>query len=119
MIEAIKPLSRTGLSEQVAAQIAGMISSGQWKPGEKLPSEAELCKAFQISRPSIREALKSLAFAGLVDMRTGQGTFVAQGPSRFLDRFCAHGLLNSRESVADLTTARIALEGELAALCAQ
>jgi GntR family transcriptional repressor for pyruvate dehydrogenase complex len=52
-------------------------------------------------------------------MRTGQGTFVAQGPSKFLDRFCAHGLLNSRESVEDLTTARIALEGELAALCAQ
>lgn len=115
----VKPVSRTTLSEQVAVQIADMISSGRWKPGQKLPSEAELCKAFGISRPSVREALKSLAFAGLVEMRTGQGSYVADGPTKFLDRLCAHGLLNSQESVADLTTARLALESELVVLCAQ
>lgn len=119
LMESVKPVVRTGLSEQVAVQIADMIAAGRWKPGEKLPSEAELCKAFGISRPSVREALKSLAFAGLVDMRTGQGTYVAEGPSKFLDRLCTHGLLNSQESVEDLTAARLAIEGELAALCAQ
>lgn len=113
----VRPVSRTSLSEQVAIQIADMISMGRWKPGEKLPSEAELCKAFGISRPSIREALKSLAFAGMVEMRSGQGSYVADGSSKFLDRLCAHGLLNSQESVADLTTARLALESELASMC--
>lgn len=119
MIEPVKPIVRTGLSEQVADQIAEMISGGRWRPGEKLPSEAELCKAFGVSRPSLREALKSLAFAGLVDMRSGQGTYVADGPWKFLDRLCAHGMLTTADSVGDLTTARLALEGELAALCAQ
>jgi len=118
-MEPVKPIFRAGLSEQVADQIADMIAARHWKPGEKLPSEAELCKVFGVSRPSLREALKSLAFVGLVEMRTGQGTFVAAGPGKFLDRLCTHGLLTNDESVEDLTAARLALEGELAALCAQ
>ena len=58
VIDSIKPVVRTGLSEQVAVQIAEMISSGRFKPGDKLPSEAELCSAYGISRPSVREALR-------------------------------------------------------------
>ncbi len=118
-IKAVRPLTRATLSEQVAEQIADMIATGHWKPGDKLPSEAELCKVFHISRPSVREALKSLSFAGLVNMRTGQGSYVTEGPSKLLDRLCAHGLLTNQESVEDLTTTRLVLEGELAGLCAQ
>jgi GntR family transcriptional repressor for pyruvate dehydrogenase complex len=118
-IQPVRPLARATLSEQVAEQIADLIAAGHWKPRDKLPSEAELCRAFHISRPSIREALKSLSFAGLVNMRSGQGSYVAEGPSRLLQRLCAHGLLTSRESVQDLTTTRLVLEGELAGLCAQ
>jgi len=118
-IEVVTPLARTTLSEQVAVQIADMIAAGRWKPGDKLPSEAELCKAFHISRPSVREALKSLSFAGLVTMRAGQGSYVAEGPSKLLERLCAHGLLTNAETVEDLTTTRLVLEGELAGLCAQ
>jgi len=118
-IEPVRPLARATLSEQVAVQIADLIAAGHWKPRDKLPSEAELCKIFNISRPSVREALKSLSFAGLVNMRSGQGSFVAEGPSKLLERLCAHGLLTSRESVEDLTTTRLVLEGELAGLCAQ
>lgn len=109
---------RTTLSEQVATKIASMVSAGNWKRGEKLPSEPELCQAFAIGRSTLREALKSLAFLGIVEMRHGDGTYVAEGPSRLLDRIFAPGLVTS-ENVSDLCEARIAMECELVSLCAQ
>jgi GntR family transcriptional regulator len=49
-------------------------------PGDPLPTEAELCEQFSVSRMTVRQALQSLANAGLVDRRRGQGTFVASRP---------------------------------------
>jgi GntR family transcriptional repressor for pyruvate dehydrogenase complex len=115
----IRPISRITLSEQVAVQITEMIAARKWKPGDTIPSEADLCRAFGISRPTVREALKALDFVGLVQMRTGHRTYVSEGPAKFVDRLCTHGLLNSQEDVEDLTLSRLVLEGELAALCAQ
>lgn len=116
----LRPILRTTLSEQVATQIGDRISAAEWKLGEKLPSEAELSQALGVSRATVREALKSLAFIGLVRMRTGRGTYVAGGsPAKFLDQILVHGLLTSEEDVRDLTDARMALETELVALCAE
>lgn len=53
-----------------------MISSGELGPGDRLPSEAELCRRFDVSRSSLREAQKKLAVAGVLFSRTGSGTFV-------------------------------------------
>lgn len=114
-----RPVTRSTLSEQVAVQIGERISGGEWKPGEKLPSEAELSQALSVSRATVREALKSLAFVGLVRMRTGRGTYVAGGTAKYLDQVLAQGLLNSEQDVRDLTDARMALETELVALCTQ
>lgn len=118
-MQTIRPISRTTLSEQVAIQITEMIAARTWKPGQALPSEADLCRAFGISRPTVREALKALDFVGLVQMRTGHRAYVSEGPAKFVDRLCTHGLINSQEDVEDLTLSRLVLEGELAALCAQ
>lgn len=116
----LKPVVRsTNLSEQVAMQIAEMISAGKWKAGEKFPSEAEFCNALGVSRSTVREALKSLSFVGLVKMRTGKGTYLAGSPPRFLYRILANGLLSSERDICDLTDSRIALETELVALCVQ
>ena len=115
----LKPVFRMTLSEQVAMQLAERISAGRWKPGEKLPPESSLCETFHIGRSTLREALKSLAFVGMVRMRAGEGTFVAEGPSKFLEQVLTRGLLNNPREVTDLSEARIMLETELAALCAQ
>lgn len=115
----LKPVLRTNLSEQVALQILQMISAGQWKPGEKLPSELDMGKVFQVGRSTLREALRSLSFVGIVRIRAGGGAYVADGPSKFIDRVLTHGLLNSEKDVNDLIEARIALESEAAALCAE
>ena len=62
IMSTLRPVSRVTLAEQVATQISDQISEGRWKPGEKLPTEAELCNALRIGRSTLREALKSLAF---------------------------------------------------------
>jgi GntR family transcriptional repressor for pyruvate dehydrogenase complex len=119
-IPKLRPVSRTTLSEQVAMQLAAELSARRWKPGEKLPSEAELCAAFKVGRSTLREALKSLAFIGLIRMRAGGGSYVAEQPSAYLDGpLLAKGELNTEKAVTDLSEARIVLEGELASLCAQ
>jgi GntR family transcriptional repressor for pyruvate dehydrogenase complex len=114
----LKPVSRVTLGEQVAAQLSDQIAEGRWKPGEKLPSEAELCFTLNIGRSTLREALKSLAFVGLVQMRPGEGTFVLDGSQMLRDRILARGLPKSDKGLAEVGEARLVLEGEIAALAA-
>jgi GntR family transcriptional regulator len=63
---------------QLKSYIQNQISSGGWKPGEQIPSEAELCRKFQISRTTIRQAISELVTQGKLKRTQGRGTFVAQ-----------------------------------------
>lgn len=64
--------------EQVKAFVRGHISSGQWKPGDPVPSEAALMEQFGVSRMTVNRALRELAGEGLVTRVQGSGTRVAQ-----------------------------------------
>lgn len=119
-VSKLKPVSRTTLSEQVALQLATELKAQRWKPGARLPSEAELCKVFHVGRSTLREALKSLAFIGLIRMRAGGGSYVADQPSTYLEgRLLGAGVLHTEKNVTDMSEARIVLETEVAGLCAQ
>jgi GntR family transcriptional repressor for pyruvate dehydrogenase complex len=63
-------------SERIGEQLRTLIASGTIAPGEKLPSENELARAMQVSRPVVREALRGLAMMGIVESRQGGGCFV-------------------------------------------
>ncbi len=116
----LKPVSRTTLSEQVAMQLAAELQAKRWQPGEKLPSEAELCKVFNVGRSTLREALKSLAFIGMIRMRAGGGSYVADQRSKYMDGpLLAKGVLTTEKDVTDLSEARLLLETEVAGLCAE
>ncbi len=116
----LKPVSRTTLSEQVALQLAAEVAAKRWQAGDKLPSEAELCRAFSVGRSTLREALKSLAFVGIIRMRAGGGSYVAERPSKYVNRpLLARGTLSTEKDVNDLSEARLVLETELTALSAQ
>jgi GntR family transcriptional repressor for pyruvate dehydrogenase complex len=120
LLSSLDPLPRTTLSEQVAKQMASRIIAGDWKPGEKLPSEAELCSALGVGRSSLREALTSLAFIGLIRVRAGGGSYVADQPSAyFTSPWLAGGTLNSEQALEDFMEARLILESETAAICAE
>ena len=71
-------MSRQLLYEHVVEHLEKKIESGQLKPGDRLPSEADLAMALDVSRATLREALNALAQDGTIEKRHGIGTFVAQ-----------------------------------------
>jgi len=115
----LRAVERVTLAEQVAVQIAEMIGARRWNTGEKLPPEADLCAALNVGRSTLREALKSLAFIGMVRMRPGDGTYVAEPSRGILHRILAIGLLKTEKDLGDVCETRMILETELAALAAE
>lgn len=73
---ALRPVNRRSVPEDVFEQIITDVLSGELQPGEALPSERRLAEVLGVSRPAIREALKRLAGAGLIDVRQGDATTV-------------------------------------------
>jgi GntR family transcriptional regulator len=62
---------------QLKTLILEKIQQGEWKPGEKLPTEEEIQKKYDVSRATIRQALRELEFDGTIIRQAGRGTFVA------------------------------------------
>lgn len=69
--------------DEIAAQVRDMVATGKLKPGDRLPSERELSAKLRVSRNTLREALRALEHAGIVEMRKGAtgGAFVRPGSS--------------------------------------
>ena len=100
------------LYQQAAAAIAALIQRGDYRPGQRIPSERELAEEHNVSRPTIREALIALEVTGLIRSRHGSGIFVVDSPP-------AGALSLSLDIGAfELTEARRLFEGETAALAA-
>src|SRR5438045_9638554 len=77
---------RLALSDHIVEQIAELIARGALKPGDRIPSEKQLCEKFGVGRTSVREALRSLSVMGVLESHMGDGTFVASNGGRFLER---------------------------------
>jgi GntR family transcriptional repressor for pyruvate dehydrogenase complex len=73
---ALQPVNRRSVPEDVFEQIVSEVLSGEMQPGETLPSERRLAEVLGVSRPAVREALKRLTAAGLVEIRQGDATTV-------------------------------------------
>ncbi|MDR7475933.1 MAG: GntR family transcriptional regulator [Armatimonadota bacterium] len=63
---------------QLAESLRAQIVSGTWKPGDKIPTETELCQEFKLSRTTVRQAIQALVYEGLLTRQQGRGTFVAR-----------------------------------------
>jgi LacI family transcriptional regulator len=61
---------------QISRELLTQIANGKYGPGGRLPSEAQLCEKFSVSRPTVARALRELQEQGLIDRRVGSGTFV-------------------------------------------
>lgn len=111
MSSMFKPITRVNLHSEVMQQITSAIQRGQWKPGSKLPGEIALAEMFQVSRTCIREVLKALAYSGVVESRSGVGTFLkevpSEGPAAVMD------LLSSTDYTEVLEMRKL-LEGQAA-----
>lgn len=73
---ALQPVTRRTVPEDVFDQIVAEVLSGDMQPGDALPSERRLAEVLGVSRPAVREAIKRLTEAGLVEVRQGDATTV-------------------------------------------
>src|SRR5580692_8040816 len=108
-------VNKISISEEIAQQILDLISSGHLTPGQRLPSERELCKTFGAARSSLREALRCLSIIGVLNARVGEGTSVASDGGKFLGKIMEWRLITERHDIENLLEVRIALEGVAAA----
>ena len=104
---AFSPVSSNKLYVQIYNQLHDAILSGQFKIGDKLPSEKELCQMFNVSRVPVREALCALELNGMVDSVHGAGVFVKSTLSLGVD------CINKLEP-QDIIRSRICLEPHIA-----
>lgn len=72
----IAPLIKRSLVDQALEQLRLRIARGAWAVGERLPTEPELCAELGISRNTVREAMRVLAFSGLIEIRQGDGSYL-------------------------------------------
>jgi DNA-binding FadR family transcriptional regulator len=79
-----RPEPTPALTDTAIEKIKQMILSGELNPGEKLPREADLAERLGLSRNSLREAVKGLSLVGVLDVRQGDGTYVASLESGML-----------------------------------
>jgi GntR family transcriptional repressor for pyruvate dehydrogenase complex len=104
--------------EKVAEQIQRLIRDGLLKPGDMLPPERELAETFQVSRSSLRDALRALELMGMVEARQGEGTVVRKPSAEAVASPLTAVLLQQREFVSELLELRGMIEPTLAARAA-
>src|SRR5258706_9437399 len=108
-----------GVTHDAIETIRELIASGEWGPGTRLPREADLAAQLGLSRNSLREAVRALSLARVLEVRQGDGTYVSSlHPHDLLEptRFATHLLRGS--TVLQLFEARRILQPETAAMTA-
>jgi len=104
---------------QVVNHVRALIENGTLKPGDKIPPERDLARTLQISRASLRTGIGYLAALGIMKIKHGVGTFIADGPPDFgQDSLSFIGALHGFQSW-QMFEARMLLETGLAALAAE
>ncbi len=117
--ERIHSIKRRRLHEDIVQQFHTLIRQGALKHGDRLPSERDLAEQFQVSRSSVREAIRSLELQGLVVSRRGSGTFINTEDLDSVVALVAATLNTSEDRLGDIFEMRHLLEPAIAALAAQ
>jgi DNA-binding FadR family transcriptional regulator len=100
------------LYKSVADDLLKVIDSGRYEPGDRLPAERDLAVEYNVSRPTMREAVIALEIAGRVEVRKGSGVYVTEKPEADTKS------LDMDVGPFELTEARMLIEGESAGLAA-
>ncbi|HEY3399307.1 MAG TPA: FadR/GntR family transcriptional regulator [Geothrix sp.] len=113
------PIKTKRLYEEIVEQIKQLITDGKLKPGDKLLAERDLAERFQVSRASVREAIRTLEMLGIIDIRPGEGTFVRSTETDDIIRPLAMFLAVERNSLLDMFEMRRIFETANAGLAAE
>jgi GntR family transcriptional repressor for pyruvate dehydrogenase complex len=109
--EKLQKVNQIRTFEHASDQIRTLIKNRQILPGEKLPTEQELCEALNIGRSSIREALRVLEAEGLIEVRRGSGAYITSNTTKILTSVEALDWLKPRgESLIQILEVREHIE---------
>jgi GntR family transcriptional repressor for pyruvate dehydrogenase complex len=114
------PISRVpkqDLQWEITGRLAQLIASSE--PGDRLPTERELCELVGVGRSTLREAIRSLCFVGAVQTRQGSGTFVTPAENQAIEKLFGLALMLQRASVREIIESRRALEVEAVRLACE
>jgi len=114
-----KPVKKTRVYEEIVIKIKDMLENGRLKSGDQLPGERELSEVFQVSRSSVREALRTLETQGFLESRQGDGTYIASKPVESLVNPLASVIFSEKDSQMELFEMRRLIEPQLAYLAAE
>ena len=113
-----RTLQKLGATPSVVDRLQHLVIE-KLEPGAKLPTEAELAEKFEVSRLTIREALKVLSGRGLVELQQGKRTVVREPDSSVLSDYLKAAVRRDPRGMLELLEIRRALEGLAAALAAR
>ncbi len=116
---AIQKINKSSVSTQVFEQMKEQLLTGEWKPGEKLPSENELAALFGVSRVTVRNALQKLAALELVETRFGEGTFVRELQAGTSFQQLVPSVYLNRDSFGEVIQFRKIIEGPVCRLACE
>lgn len=107
-----EPVTTARMSQVVVDQVRALVRAGRLSPGDKLPSEREMCDLFAVSRVTVREALRILETNGIVEIRVGAqgGAFITTPSRERVGESLADLMLLSPITALEVTEARMILE---------
>jgi GntR family transcriptional repressor for pyruvate dehydrogenase complex len=119
VLTTLSPVERNSVADQVAKKILDLVRTGNLKPGDQLPPERDLAQLLQVSRPSLREAMRGLQILGVVKSRQGGGAYISSldaadllGPLQFL-------ITLNAQNVHSLYESRVLIDGGIGRLAAE
>lgn len=116
----LEPVKKIRLYESIVKQIQNLINEGELHPGQKLPSERELASELNVSRTSIREALRALEMMGYLESKVGVGggTYIKEITLKNIISPFSKMLLKNDDFIVELLEVRLFLEIESSRLAA-
>lgn len=119
MLEHFSELDKESQGDKIIKQIRGLITSGQLKPGDKLPPERKLAEKLGVGRTAVRDAIQKLAFYGILKILPQSGTIVSGIGLTALEGLITDVLKLEKSEFTDLVETRVLLETNTAKLAAE
>lgn len=114
------PYAKQKAYERIVDDISKKYLNGDLSPGERLPTERELASQFNVSRTSVREALRKLEIKGMIEIKQGSGSFIKTKASHLLEEELTSQILkNEKKLIYEMLELRQALEVECAFLASR
>jgi DNA-binding FadR family transcriptional regulator len=117
--ESIRPLNRESVTSSIINRLTDLFISGDLKPGDKLPTEMELAQQLGVGRNSVREAIKMLSYLGVVEIRRGIGTYVAETMPASVVNPLILGLVFEQKTSREIIELRLLIETAVAEMVMQ